>query len=49
MAYVCFITDAFSRMIVGWRVAAHMRTDMVLDALGDGEAALGGPVASPAW
>ena len=33
MAYVCFITDVFSRMIVGWRVAAHMRTDMVLDAL----------------
>jgi putative transposase len=33
MAYVCFITDAFSRMIVGWRVASHMRTDMVLDAL----------------
>ena len=33
MAYVCFITDAFSRMIVGWRVAAHMRTDMVLDTL----------------
>lgn len=32
-AYVCFITDAFSRMIVGWRVASHMRTDMVLDAL----------------
>jgi putative transposase len=31
--YVCFITDAFSRMIVGWRVATHMRTDMVLDAL----------------
>ena len=23
---VCFILDAFSRMIVGWRVAAHMRT-----------------------
>lgn len=33
VAYVCFITDAYSRMIVGWRVAAHMRTDMVLDAL----------------
>jgi putative transposase len=32
-AYVCFIVDAFSRMIVGWRVAGHMRTDMVLDAL----------------
>ena len=33
MAYVCFITDAFSRMIVGWRVATHMRTEMVIDAL----------------
>jgi len=33
VAYVCFIVDAFSRMIVGWRVAAHMRTQMVLDAL----------------
>ena len=27
------ITDAFSRMIVGWRVAGHMRTTMVLDAI----------------
>ncbi len=25
MAYVCFIVDAFSRRIVGWRVASHMR------------------------
>ena len=33
MGYVCFITDVYSRMIVGWRVAGHMRTDMVLDAL----------------
>jgi putative transposase len=33
VAYVCFIVDTFSRMIVGWRVAGHMRTDMVLDAL----------------
>jgi putative transposase len=33
MAYVCFIVDAYSRMIVGWRAASHMRTDMVLDAL----------------
>ncbi len=33
MGYVCFIVDAFSRRIVGWRVAAHMRTQMVLDAL----------------
>ena len=28
-----FIVDAFSRRIVGWRVAARMRTRMVLDAL----------------
>ncbi len=33
MAYVCFITDAFSRMIVGWRVASNMRTTMVLDTI----------------
>ena len=33
VAYVCFIVDAFSRRIVGWRVAANMRTQMVLDAL----------------
>jgi putative transposase len=33
IAYVCFIVDAFSRMIVGWRVASHMRTEMVLDAI----------------
>jgi len=33
VAYVCFIIDACSRMIVGWRVASHMRTAMVLDAI----------------
>ncbi len=33
VAYVCFIIDAFSRMIVGWRCASHMRTEMVLDAI----------------
>ncbi|WP_110782067.1 IS3 family transposase [Mycolicibacterium parafortuitum] len=33
VAYVCFIIDAYSRMIVGWRVASHMRTSMVLDAV----------------
>ncbi len=33
IAYVCFIVDAFSRRIVGWRVASNMRTAMVLDAL----------------
>lgn len=33
VAYVCFLVDAYSRMIVGWRVASHMRTTMVLDAI----------------
>ena len=33
VAYACFITDAFSRRIVGWRVASNMRTQTVLDAL----------------
>jgi putative transposase len=33
VAYVCFIIDAHSRMIVGWRVASHMRTETVLDAI----------------
>ena len=33
IAYVCFIIDPFSRMIVGWRVASNMRTEMVLDAI----------------
>jgi putative transposase len=33
IAYVCFIIDACSRMIVGWRVASHMRTTVVLDAI----------------
>lgn len=33
IAYVCFIIDAFSRIIVGWRVASNMRTETVLDAI----------------
>ena len=31
--YTAFIVDAFSRAIVGWRVAATLRTDLALDAL----------------
>jgi putative transposase len=42
MAYVCFIVDAFSRRIVGWRVAANMKTEMVLDALEMARLARGG-------
>lgn len=31
--YVAFIFDVFSRMIVGWRAATSMTTDLVLDTL----------------
>lgn len=31
--YFAFLIDVFSRMIVGWQLACHMRTDLVLDAL----------------
>ena len=32
-AYVAFILDVHSRMIVGWQIATHMRAELVLDAL----------------
>jgi putative transposase len=31
--YAAFVIDVFSRMIVGWRVATSMTTDLVLDTL----------------
>ncbi len=31
--YVAFITDVFSRKIVGWRVSSSLRSDLALDAL----------------
>jgi transposase InsO family protein len=31
--YVAFVTDAFARRIVGWRVSKSMSTDFVLEAL----------------
>jgi transposase InsO family protein len=31
--YVAFVIDVFARRIVGWRVSASLRTDVVLDAL----------------
>jgi putative transposase len=31
--YAAFITDVFSRRIVGWRVSASLRADLALDAL----------------
>lgn len=33
VAYVCFIIDAYSRAIVGWRCASNMKTETVLDAI----------------
>jgi putative transposase len=32
-AYAAFVIDAFSKMIVGWKVAGHMRASLALDAL----------------
>jgi len=31
--YAAFVTDVFSRRIVGWQLSRNMRTDLVLDAL----------------
>jgi putative transposase len=31
--YAGFIIDASSRLLVGWRLASHLRTDLALDAL----------------
>ncbi|HME03396.1 MAG TPA: IS3 family transposase [Solirubrobacteraceae bacterium] len=33
LVFFSFVIDAYSRAIVGWQFAAHMRTDLVLDAL----------------
>ena len=33
VTYFAFVLDAFSRKVVGWQLASHMRTDLVLDAL----------------
>ena len=33
LVFFAFVLDAYSRMIVGWQLAGHMRTDLVLDAL----------------
>ena len=42
--YLAVIIDLFSRRVVGWSMAEHMRTELVLNAL---EAALGQRQASP--
>jgi putative transposase len=33
LVFFAFVLDAYSRMIVGWQLASHMPTDLVLDAL----------------
>ena len=33
LVFFAFVVDAYDRAIVGWQFAAHMRTDLVLDAL----------------
>ena len=32
-AYLAFILDVYARMLVGWQLATHMRSDLVVDAL----------------
>jgi putative transposase len=33
VVFFAFVIDVYSRRVVGWQLAAHMRTDLVLDAL----------------
>jgi putative transposase len=33
VVYFAFVIDAYDRQVAGWQFAAHMRTDLVLDAL----------------
>ena len=33
VVFFAFVIDAYSRMVVGWQFAEHMRTELVLDAL----------------
>ena len=33
LVFFAFVIDVYSRRIVGWQFASHMRTDLVLDAL----------------
>ncbi|WP_411266639.1 DDE-type integrase/transposase/recombinase [Enemella evansiae] len=41
--YCCAVLDVFSRVVVGWSIADHMRTELVVDALGDGDVAPSSP------
>ena len=48
VVYFAFMLDVFSRMIVGWQLAANMRTELVLDALRMA-LGLGSPARTSSW
>ena len=48
-AFFAFIIDVYSRMIVGWQLACHMRTTLVLDALRNGARGSDGPARTSRW
>jgi putative transposase len=33
VVFLAFVIDAYSRRVIGWQLASHMRTTLVLDAL----------------
>ena len=41
--YLAAVQDLFSRRIVGWAMAPHMRQELVVDGAGDGRARRAGP------
>ena len=49
LVFFSFVIDAFSRRIVGWQFASHMRTDLVLDALRAWRSISASPALMSAW
>jgi transposase InsO family protein len=45
--YLATVIDCFSRRLVGWSIADHMRTELVTDALTAAAATRGGPGGGP--
>ena len=43
--FLATVIDMFSRRVIGWSIATHMRTDLIADALRMAVAARGGNVA----
>jgi putative transposase len=41
--YLSFVLDTYSRKIVGWSMANHLRTELVVDALNARLSTLAGP------